>query len=207
MKNRATRRWTGALGCALALLVLGGCRQDMHDQRRYEPYEASDFFGDGRSIRPLVDGTVARGHLNEDEGFHTGREGANFVSDLPMEVDAAVLARGQERFNIYCSPCHDRVGHGRGMIVQRGYKQPQTFHSDRVRSLPAGYFVNAITNGFGVMPSYAQQVPPKDRWAIAAYIQALQFSQHASLDHVPAAERASLDEPAKPGRDDHEGHH
>lgn len=176
------------------MVVLGGCRQDMHDQPKIEPYEKSPFFSDGQGMRQPVDGTVARGHLNEDVAYMTGMEGTTFVADFPMPVDRAVLDRGRSRFNIYCTPCHDRVGTGRGMIVQRGYKQPQTFHSDRVRSMPPGYFVNAMTNGFGVMPSYAHQVPIADRWAIAAYIRALQLSQHASLDDVPTSERKNLED-------------
>lgn len=166
----------------------------MHDQPKVEAYEQSDFFGDRRGIRAPVEGAVARGHLQEDEAYETGLDGTQFVAAFPMEVDAAVLARGQERYDIYCSVCHDRAGYGRGMIVQRGYKQPQSFHSDRVRALPPGYFVNAVTNGFGVMPSYAHQIPVADRWAIAAYIRALQLSQHASLDDVPASERANLED-------------
>jgi mono/diheme cytochrome c family protein len=176
------------------MVVLGGCRQDMHDQPKIEPYERSSFFEDGKGMRAPVDGTVARGHLNEDVGYATGLVGTEFVAEFPMAVDRAVLDRGQERFNIYCSPCHDRVGTGNGMIVQRGYKQPQTFHSDRVRALPPGYFVNAITNGFATMPSYAHQIPVADRWAIAAYVRALQLSQHASLDDVPASERKNLED-------------
>lgn len=166
----------------------------MHDQPKFKPYDASDFFGDRRAMREPVAGTVARGQLNEDKVFHTGMDGTSFAAEFPIPVTEETLRRGQERFNIYCSPCHDKTGQGRGMIVQRGYKQPQTFHSDRVRGLPPGYFVNAITNGFATMPSYAHQVPPADRWAIAAYIRALQLSQHASLDDVPASERDNLEE-------------
>jgi len=184
----------GAVAGVLALVVLAGCRQDMHDQPRFKPYAETDFFGDRRSMRPLVDGTVPRGHLNEDEAYHTGFDGKAFVEAFPEPVDAAMLERGQERFNIYCSPCHDQVGYGRGMIVQRGYKQPQSFHSDRARALPPGYYVHAMTRGFGVMPAYAAQVPVADRWAIAAYIRALQLSQNASLSDVPASERAKLED-------------
>lgn len=188
------RRWWGVVAGALALTALAGCRQDMHDQPRFKPYAETDFFGDRRSARAPVDGTVARGHLNEDEGYHTGFDGSAFVGEFPASVDAAVLARGQERYNIYCSPCHDSVGYGRGMIVQRGYKQPQSFHSERARALPPGYYVHAITRGFGQMPAYASQVAVADRWAIAAYIRALQLSQHATLADVPAAERGNLED-------------
>lgn len=194
MKTRAYRIGQALAAGAVAIVVLGGCRQDMHDQPKIEPYERSSFFEDGKGMRAPVDGTIARGHLNEDVGYATGLVGTEFVAEFPMPVDRAVLDRGQERFNIYCSPCHDRVGTGNGMIVQRGYKQPQTFHSDRVRALPPGYFVNAITNGFATMPSYAHQIPVADRWAIAAYVRALQLSQHASLDDVPASERKNLED-------------
>lgn len=194
MKTRAYRSGQALLAGAFALVVLGGCRQDMHDQPKIEPYEASGLFADGKGMRAPVDGTVARGHLNEDVALATGLDGTAFVAEFPAPVDRNVLDRGRERYNIYCSPCHDQVGTGNGMIVQRGYKQPQTFHSDRVRALPPGYFVNAITNGFGVMPSYAHQIPVADRWAIAAYVRALQLSQHASLDDVPASERKNLED-------------
>jgi len=166
----------------------------MHDQPKYEAYEGTTFFGDARAMRGPVEGTVARGHLKEDVGYETGLDGAEFVAEFPMPVDRAVLDRGQERYNVYCAPCHDQAGYGRGMIVQRGYKQPQSFHSDRVRALPPGYFVNVMTNGFVVMPSYAHQVPVADRWAIAAYVRALQLSQHASLADVPASERGNFED-------------
>jgi mono/diheme cytochrome c family protein len=177
---------------ATGLLALAGCRQDMHDQPRYEAYEASAFFKDGRASRPPVPGTVARGHLREDALLHTGRVGAAFAETFPFPVTREVLARGRERYDIYCSPCHDRVGTGRGMIVQRGYKQPSSFHVERLRALPPGYFFQVVTQGFGVMPGYAAQVPPRDRWAIVAYVRALQLSQHAAVADLPPGERARL---------------
>ena len=184
------RDWT--LVAALALLVLPGCRQDMHDQPKYQPFEESAFFKDGRASRPRVPGTVARGRRDDDALLVTGRSGSGFSEVFPEPVTRAMLDRGHQRFDIYCSPCHDRAGTGRGMIVMRGYKQPPSFHIDRLRGMPAGYFFDVMTNGFGVMPSYAAQVPVSDRWAIAAYVRALQLSQHATLADVPAEEAVAL---------------
>ncbi len=177
---------------ALACVVVG-CRQDMHDQARYEPFEGNPSFADGRASRPVVPGTVARGHLDEDDAIYRGLEGDQVVERNPLQVDMALLERGRERFEIYCSPCHDRVGYGRGMIVQRGYKQPSSFHVDRLRDAPDGYFFQAITNGFGVMPSYALQTKPHDRWAIIAYIRALQLSQFADIDELNSDELRALE--------------
>ncbi len=180
----------------LASVILAGCRQDMHNQPKYRPYRPSTFYADGRSERPPLADTVARGHLYEtDKLLHTGKEGDAFAAEFPMPVNKAFLERGRERYDIYCSPCHDRVGNGNGMIVQRGYKAPPSFHQDRLRQQAPGYFFYVITNGFGVMPDYAQQVPVEDRWAIASYIRALQLSQNAKLADVPAADRARLDAP------------
>jgi cbb3-type cytochrome c oxidase subunit III len=176
---------------ALFLLVTG-CRQDMHDQPKYRPGRASTFFADGRASRPLVADTVARGHLDDDALLVTGKSGDAFADQFPFPVTREVLHRGQERYNIFCSPCHDRVGTGGGMIVLRGYRRPPAFHIDRLRQQPAGYFFDVITRGFGVMPSYAEQIPVRDRWAIIAYVRALQLSQHATLDDVPAPEREQL---------------
>ena len=176
-----------------ALVVLAaGCRQDMHDQPKYQPFERNAFFADQRASRLLVAGVVARGHLDEDQAFYTGAADGKPVTANPLPPTRDVLLRGQERYNIYCSPCHDRVGAGEGMIVQRGYVQPPTLHSDRLRSVPDGYLFQVMSNGFGTMPTYAPQVPPRDRWAIVAYIRALQYSQHATLADVPASERATL---------------
>jgi mono/diheme cytochrome c family protein len=185
------------LHCTMVLvgvlcLALAGCRQDMHDQPKYQPFERNAFFADQRASRPLVPGVVARGHLDEDQAFFTGASAGATVQTNPLPRTREVLLRGQERFNIYCSPCHDRVGNGEGMIVQRGYKQPPSLHSDRLRSVPDGYLFQVMTNGFGVMPTYAPQVPARDRWAIVAYIRALQYSQHATLADVPDAERTGM---------------
>jgi hypothetical protein len=182
-----------ALAAAAVVLAATGCRQDMHNQAKYEPLEGSRFFDDHRASRPLVPGTVARGHLDDDPAFFTGTVDGKMVDAFPLVVDRAVLERGHERYEIYCSPCHDYVGTGDGMIVQRGYKRPPSFHIERLREMQVGYFFQVISNGFGVMPSYAVQVPPRDRWAIVAYIRALQLSQHAALSDVPAAERERLE--------------
>jgi mono/diheme cytochrome c family protein len=176
----------------LSLLLLAGCRQKMADQPRYEPLARSTFFEDGRAARPLVEGTVARGELRGDELLYTGKEGGKPADLFPFPATLAVLTRGQQRYNIFCSPCHDRVGTGQGTIVRRGYRVPPSFHIDRLREAPAGYFFDVISNGFGVMPDYAQQVQPEDRWAIVAYIRALQLSQHAALADVPEDQRQQL---------------
>ena len=176
----------------LIVFVGVGCRQDMHDTPRYEALEKSDFFGDQRSARPLVEGTVARGHLDDDEALYTGKTGGAFVSQLPMAVDMPLLQRGRQRFEIYCTPCHGLAGNGDGMVVRRGYRKAASFHDDRLRAQPVGYFFDVMTNGFGAMPDYAAQVPVRDRWAIVAYIRALQLSQHATLDDVPPAVRPQL---------------
>jgi mono/diheme cytochrome c family protein len=166
----------------------------MHDQPRYEPLEASTFFSDGMASRPLPDGTVARGHLGADVLFQTGKDAAGQPSAvLPVPADAQLLARGRQRFDIFCSPCHGRLGDGKGMAVRRGFKQPPSFHDDRLRDSPVGYYFDVMTHGFGVMPSYAAAVPPADRWAIAAYVRALQLSQRAHLADLGPADRAALE--------------
>lgn len=183
---------------ALTLTVaLAGCRQDMHDTPRYEPYEKSDFFADGRSARPLVAGTVARGHLREDTPAATGRMGAAFVATAPVPVTMDLLRRGQERYGIYCSPCHGLTGTGDGMVVRRGFRRPTSFHDARLRAQPDGYLFDVITMGFGAMPDYAAQVPLPDRWAVVAYIRALQLSQNAAVADVPPDRRGEL-EAARP---------
>ncbi len=176
---------TGLLGAA-------GCRYDMQDQPKYIPLRESDFYPDHRSERPLVDGTVPRGYLDADELLYTGKVNGQDSDVFPFPVTADVLARGQERFNIFCSPCHDRTGSGNGMVVRRGYRQPPSFHIDRLRSSPVGHFFDVITNGFGAMPDYKDQVPVRDRWAIVAYIRALQLSERANIGDVPADQRGKL---------------
>jgi mono/diheme cytochrome c family protein len=192
------------LATALLLLAVAGCRQDMHNQPKYRPLRATAFFVDGSSARPLVDGTVARGTLHEDVVFFTGKNGNVPVKELPFAVDETLLNRGQERFNIYCSPCHDYAGTGRGMVVQRGYRQPPSFHDERLRNADAGYYFDVITNGFGAMPDYRAQVPARDRWAIVAYIRALQLSQHATKADVPEGDPEKANAAAqKPGAEKH----
>jgi mono/diheme cytochrome c family protein len=186
------------LGAVGAALLTAGCRQDMHDQPKYEPYERSTFFADQRSARPLVEGTVARGQLRNDERLYSGKSGAVFAAEFPLPVTAAVLRRGQDRYAIYCTPCHGALGYGDGMVVRRGYRQPATFHQDRLRQQPPGYYYDVITNGFGAMPDYAAQVPVVDRWAIVAYLRVLQLSQNATLADVPESERGRLQKRGTP---------
>ena len=181
----------------LAVVAIGaGCRQDMHDAPRYDPLEKSTFFTDGQSARPLVANTVARGLLREDRHFYEGVVDGKPADTFPMAVTAATMQRGQERFNVFCAPCHGRTGEGNGMIVQRGFRKPPSYHEDRLRNAPVGYYFDVMTHGFGAMQDYASQLPPADRWAVAAYIRALQLSQRASVDDVPAERRADLDRPA-----------
>ena len=173
-----------------ATLLVAGCRQDMHNQPKFVPQRGTAFFADGRSARPQVENTVARGQSHEDSYFYTGMVGGKEGDGLPVDLTPAVMARGQERYNIYCTPCHSRVGNGNGMIVQRGYKPAGNFHSDRLRAAPLGHFFSVMTNGYGAMPDYAAQLTPEDRWAVAAYIRALQLSQDAKPGDVPAGQHA-----------------
>lgn len=166
------------LGLAIGLT---GCRQDMHDQPRMKPLAANDFYADFRSARTPIEGTVARGQLHQDAYLYTGKVGNDFGDYMPFPITAADLARGRERFDIYCAPCHSRMGDGNGMIVQRGFRRPPSYHDDRLRKAPLGYFFDVMTSGFGAMPSYAEQIPDvNDRWRIVAYIRALQLSQNAT---------------------------
>jgi mono/diheme cytochrome c family protein len=165
----------------------------MHQAARYDPLERSDFYADQRSARPIVEGTVARGFLRDDKRFYTGKDGAALVPDLPVPVTKELLLRGQDRFNVYCSPCHGRTGEGNGMIVQRGLKQPPSFHIERLRAQPDGYFFDVMTNGFGAMQDYSAQVAPQDRWAIVAYLRALQYSRRVNAADLPEAERVKID--------------
>ena len=189
MKTSLTR----TLGALLALLALAGCA-DMKDQARYEPLEQSEFFYDGRASRPLVEGTVARGHLREDDAFYRGLDAdGNFVARIPAPVDAAMLERGRNRYEIFCAPCHAKVGDGVGMIVQRGYKEAASYHTDRLRAIEDGYIYDVITNGFNQMQGYASQVKPADRWAIVAYIRALQLSRMGDIADLDGEARAALE--------------
>jgi mono/diheme cytochrome c family protein len=182
----------------LCLVAFVGCRQDMQDQPRFKPLAMNSFYADLRSARTPVEGTVARGALHQDSYFYTGKMGDNPGDYLPLPASAELLARGRERFNIYCAPCHSRLGDGNGMIVQRGFRRPPTYHQDRLRKAPLGYFFDIITNGFGAMPDYAAQIAPQDRWAIVAYIRALQLSQNATVAEAggaPAATKPEFEEP------------
>ncbi len=185
------------LFCVLGggLLSSVGCRRDMQDQPKIKAYRRTDFFGDERSARPLVAGTVARGQLEEESLLAAARSGAAFSDALPLPVDEALLRRGQERYTIYCSPCHGRLGRGDGMVVRRGYRQPSSFHVERLRAQPAGYFFDAISHGFGAMPDYAQ-IPVRDRWAIVAYVRVLQMSQNVPVSELTPEARAQLDKEA-----------
>jgi len=184
-------RWSAALG--VLLLTAAGCRQDMHDAPRYDPLEASDLFSNGSSVRPLVPGTVPRGQLNDDAFLHTGKGPDGLpVAAFPFAITHVELDRGQDRFNVYCSPCHGRTGEGNGMVVQRGYRQAQSMHIDRLKLAPVGYFYDVITNGFGVMPDYRTQIPVEDRWKIIAYVRALQLSRTATTADMPADALAQL---------------
>ena len=177
---------------ALALLA-AGCDQAMSDQPKRTPLQASSFFADGRSTRLPVAGTVARGQLRLDDPLFRGMSGGEFARSFPFDITSEVLARGRERFDIFCAPCHDRTGSGRGMIVQRGYRAPPSFHIDRLRQAPPGYLVDVMVHGFGAMPDYADQVPARDRWAITAYIRALQLSRDAHRADVPPEELPRLE--------------
>jgi mono/diheme cytochrome c family protein len=178
------------------IVALAGCRYDMQDQPKFRPYRRTDFFGDERSARPRVAGTIARGQLQEDTLLFSGKSGAAFADAFPVPVDEALLRRGQERYRIYCSPCHGLLGRGDGMVVRRGYRPPSSFHVDRLRAQPAGYFFDVISHGFGAMPDYAAQIAVKDRWAIVGYVRALQLSQNVPAAELPPYERAQLDKGA-----------
>jgi mono/diheme cytochrome c family protein len=178
---------------AMLFLLALGCHDDMYNQPRYEALEFSAFFDDGRSSRPRVPGTVLYQESPPTTEFATGRRNDVLVDVPPVTVDFKLLKRGEERFNIFCSVCHGRTGEGDGMIVARGYKQPPTFHSERLRGVPIGHLFEVMTYGYATMPSYSSQVAVEDRWAIAAYIRALQLSQYATLDDVSVEAREKLE--------------
>jgi mono/diheme cytochrome c family protein len=196
---------SGARGLVVlvCLLTAAGCRQDMHNQPKYKPLRASEFFRDGSSARPVVEGTVARGTLQEDEAFFTGKVSGTAVTEMPFAVDAHVLDRGEQRYNIYCTPCHDATGSGKGMVVQRGYRPPPSLHDERLRAAPPGHFFDVMTNGFGAMPDYRAQIAPRDRWAVVAYIRALQFAQRASPSDIPGGDPTKVPTPAPVGERRH----
>lgn len=194
-----------AVAVAVAAAALAGCRQDMHNSPKAIPLRESVFFRNGSSARPIVEGTVPRGSLQDDATFFTGRNGADDTNALPFALTADVLDRGEQRFNIYCAPCHGLTGRADGMVVRRGYRQPPSFHIDRLRQAPIGHFYDVITNGFGAMPDYKAQVAPRDRWAIAAYMRALQLSQHAVAAELSPEDRQKLSQPAQPQGERGEG--
>ena len=180
------------ISSVLIAIAATGCRQQMAEQPRYDPLEASQFFTDGQSARPLVENTVARGQLRGDEHFYTGGSGGALAKTFPFAITLGILQRGQERYGIYCSPCHSLTGDGDGMIPRRGFTRAASFHIPRLREAPPGYFFFVITQGMGAMPNYRNQIPPRDRWAITAYIRALQLSQNATVNDVPSEMRAKL---------------
>ena len=176
----------------LSLVALAGCRQDMQDEPRYKPLAQSDFFADHRSARPLVDGTVARGYLRIDEARYTGKIGGEDIDQFPIPIAKADIERGETRFNIYCTPCHGRLGDGNGLVVLRGFRQPPSYYSDKLMQAPVGHFFDVMTNGFGAMASYASRISSDDRWRVAAYIRALQLSENAKVTDVPPDQRQGL---------------
>ena len=183
---RAASSCSRLFALSLVALACAGCRQDMQNQPKFIPQRSTTFWADGRSVRPQVAHTVARGQLGEDSFFNTGLIEGKEADALPFPVSMEVLARGQERYNIYCTPCHSRVGNGAGMIVQRGYKPAGNFHSSRILAEPLGHYFYVMTNGYGAMPDYSAQLTPADRWSVAAYIRALQISQSANESEVPS---------------------
>ena len=198
------RRLAGWLAVAL-LIGSGGCRRDMYDQPHYEPYEPSTFFSDGTSSRPIPVGTVARGELHADSLYYEGKVDGKDAEVFPIAITAEILETGRERFMVYCTPCHGRLGDGRGMVVRRGFSPPPTFHSEYLRKKPVGHIYNVITHGYGAMYSYAARIPVQHRWAIAAYIRALQYSTDASPDDLDAKDREFLAENDQPGRPTQDG--
>jgi mono/diheme cytochrome c family protein len=185
-------RWL--LAVVSLLFVCAGCRLDMHVQPRYNPYDPTDFFGDGQSARIPVEGTVPRGDLKlgPNELFYSGKSNDQPSEAFPYPATQQIVERGRERYNVFCSPCHGFSGDGDGMIVQRGFKRPPSLHEDRLRTAPVGHYFDVITNGFGVMYPYAYRIPVADRWAIISYVRALQLSRQVPIADVPDAERAKL---------------
>ena len=201
------KRLTGIIVVACVALPLTGCMRDMQDQPKYKNLRGSDFFADGKSARDQEEGTVAQGQLRQDPHFFEGKVDGVDATTFPMPVDRPLLQRGQERFNIYCSVCHGRTGEGNGMVVQRGFPAPPSYHIERLKQAPVGYIYNVITNGFGRMYSYAAEVEPRDRWAIVAYIRALQQSQDTDLTELSPEERGELDKPAPAAAEPETGAH
>ena len=193
--SRGRRRAIDLFALVLVLsLLLAACSQKMRDQPKLNPDEASAFFASGTSSQPPVADTVPRGYVRDDVALFTGKDAAGQdVTEFPFPITRQDILRGEERFNIYCAPCHGRLGNGAGVVVQRGFVAPPTFHQDRLRNAPVGHFFDVITNGLAPMPSYANQVPVRDRWDIIAYIRALQFSQNVSVNNLTPAERQAVE--------------
>jgi hypothetical protein len=190
------RRLFPALSALVVMALLSSCRIDMHVQPKQNPLSRSDFYPDQRSARPLIEGTVARGELQADSYFYTGKIGSNPGDYMPFPVTKEVLERGRERYDIFCAPCHSRVGDGEGFVPSRGFsRRPPSYHIPRLEKAPLGYFFDVMTNGFGIMPDYAAQIPPDDRWKIVAYIRALQLSQNATVNDVPPGQKVPSQPP------------
>jgi mono/diheme cytochrome c family protein len=185
-------RWSGLAAGLLILAVISGCRRDMQVQPKYIALSPSAFFVDNRSARPIPAHTIARGHLNDNDAFHTGAVNGVFLDTIPLPVTRATLDRGQQRYGIFCTPCHGPLGDGNGMVARRGFKVPANLHTDRLRHAPPGYLFQVISNGYGAMPDYGSQIHVADRWAIIAYIRALQLSQDATVADVPPQDRRKL---------------
>lgn len=192
--KRISSRWLPQAALCLALLAVTGCRKEMWVQPKYRPLDMSEFFNDTMSARPIIEGTVAVGEFHTNESFYTGLVGTNVVEQFPLPVTESLLRRGQERYDIYCAVCHGLGGDGDGVIVQRGFPRPPSYHIPRLRQAPIGHFYRVITDGYGVMYPYASRVTPEDRWKIAAYIRALQLSRNATLEQAPAQAQEELKE-------------
>jgi mono/diheme cytochrome c family protein len=196
-----TTVWRSAalLLAVAALMLLSSCREDMQNQPKFIPLRENSFYPDGRSARPQIEGTIARGQLEDDPLLYTGKVDGKEANQFPFAIGAPELARGRERYNIYCSPCHSQLGDGNGMIVQRGFKRPPSYFEPRLLKAPVGHFFNVMTNGWGSMGDYSAQIPVADRWRIAAYIRALQLSQTATSGDVPAGTPLATRAPQQAG--------
>ena len=190
IRTQKTSRRALSIALLTGAALLSGCRQDMHNQPKFYPQRGSTFYADGRSVRPQVENTVARGQLHEDNYFYTGLVNGVEGTTMPFPVTMDVLARGQEDYNVFCTPCHSRVGNGVGMIVQRGYAKAGNFHTARLNAAPLGHFYNVIANGYGAMPDYSAQLTPEERWSVVAYIKALQLSQNAQESDIASGQHA-----------------
>lgn len=182
------------VGTLIILFICTACqrRPQMGEQPKYQAYEANEFFPNGSAMRPLPANTIAQGQLRANQPFFTGMRDGYLIAEVPIQITYSVITRGRQQYNIYCSVCHGLSGNGDGMIVQRGFPSPPSFHSERLRFAPAGHFFYVITHGYGLMFSYAARVSPQDRWAIVAYIRALQLSQHTRISDVPSSEQRNL---------------